>query len=181
MKRLIPAMAALALLLLPSCRTTISDVNPESCYTPQECAYLAIDDLISQHDFKCDIGRLLVATLVDINNVNETSMFGRQMAEYLSARLTQLDHDVIHATVRQDHLLVRDEGQFLITRNISNLAADFNARTVLVGTYGVTKEFVYVSLKLVSTVDDSTLAATDFTLRREGSVAQMLTSYSRTW
>jgi hypothetical protein len=52
---------------------------------------------------------------------------------------------------------------------------------VLVGTYGVTKEFVYVSLKLVSTVDDSTLAATDFTLRREGSVAQMLTSYSRTW
>jgi hypothetical protein len=40
---------------------------------------------------------------------------------------------------------------------------------------------VLVSLKMVSTVDDSTIAAMDFTLRRTQVVNDMLASYVRTW
>jgi hypothetical protein len=108
-------------------------------------------------------------------------MFGRQMSEYLAARFTQKNIDVIHATVRQDHMQVRQDGQFLLSRDIQNLAADHNARTVLVGTYGVLTDYVLVSLKMVSTVDDSTIAAMDFTLRRTQVVNDMLASYVRTW
>ncbi|MBM3992326.1 MAG: hypothetical protein FJ298_15160 [Planctomycetes bacterium] len=138
--------------------------------------YDAIDELLDQHSNSKDIGRVLVATMVDINDVDRTTMFGRQTAEFLAARLTQSDIDVIHATVREDRMLVKQEGQFLLSRDIAALAVDYNARSVLVATYGVVKDIVYVSLKLVSTVEDSTLAATDFTVPRGKVVDELLAS-----
>jgi TolB-like protein len=143
--------------------------------------YQATDELLGQHSDRQGFGRVLVATLVDINDVSRTSMFGRQMSEYLASRLTQRDVDVIHATVRQDHMQIRGDGQFLLSREVRNLAADHNARTVLVGTYGMVKEDVLVSVKLVSTVDDATLAAYDFALPRKGAVEDMLGTSSGYW
>ncbi len=96
--------------------------------------YDAIDDLLKQHSESDEIGRILVVTLVDINDVDRTTMFGRQSAEFLAARLTQRDQDVIHATVREDRMIVKGDGQFLLSREVKNLAADFNAKSVLVGT-----------------------------------------------
>jgi TolB-like protein len=136
--------------------------------------YDAVDDLMLQHSDSGDIGRILVATLVDINDVDRTTMFGRQSAEFIASRLTQRDQDVIHATVREDRMIIKGDGQFLLSREVKNLAADYNARSVVVGTYGVVQDVVYVSLKLVSTVDDATLAATDFTVPRSTVVDQML-------
>jgi TolB-like protein len=143
--------------------------------------YDAVDDLLKQHSESDEIGRILVATLVDINDVDRTTMFGRQSAEFLAARLTQRDQDVIHATVREDRMIVKGDGQFLLSREVKNLAADFNAKSVLVGTYGVVQDVVYVSLKLVSTIDDSTLAATDFTVPRGKVVDQMLGPFLYSW
>jgi hypothetical protein len=143
--------------------------------------YDAIDDLLKQHGDQDEIGRILVATLVDINDVDRTTMFGRQSAEFLAARLTQRDQDVIHATVREDRMIVKGDGQFLLSREVKNLAADYNAKSVLVGTYGVVQDVVYVSLKLVSTIDDSTLAATDFTVPRGKVVDQMLGPFLYSW
>lgn len=71
-------------------------------------------------------------------------------------------------------MIVKQDGQFLLSRDIAALAVDYNARSVLVATYGVVKDIVYVSLKLVSTVDDSTLAATDFTVPRGKVVDELL-------
>ena len=142
-------------------------------------AYDTVDQLIEQHPNLQDTDRILVATAVDVNDVRDTSMFGRVITECIQARLTQLDRDVIHATVREDHLLVRNEGQFLLSRDVANLAADYNARTALVTTYAVLENSVILSLKLVSTVESSTLAAQDVVLRRTESVSEMLQSRNR--
>ncbi len=136
--------------------------------------YDAVDRLMGQHAKHQDTDRILVATAVDVNDVRDTSMFGRVVTESVQARLTQREHDVIHATIREDHLLVRNEGQFLLSRDVKNLAADYNARSVLVTTYGVLEDSVIVSLKLVSTVEASTLAAEDLVLHRTAAVSQML-------
>ena len=148
-------------------------------HTPALAAYEAVDQLVAQHNDRRDIGRMLIATCVDVNNLGMTSMFGRQMSEYVSSRLTQKNIDVIHATVRQDHLQIREDGQFLLSRDVRNLAMDHNARTIIVGTYGVVQDYVLVSLKMVSTVDDSTIAATDFALQRTKVVNDMLATYTR--
>jgi TolB-like protein len=179
MRAFLLPLVALALSALTGCRHVLHVHH--IAHVPALASYEAVDEMIAQHNDRRDIGRVLVATLVDVNNVGMTSMFGRQMSEYLAARFTQKNIDVIHATVRQDHMQVRQDGQFLLSRDIQNLAADHNARTVLVGTYGVLTDYVLVSLKMVSTADDSTIAAMDFTLRRTQVVNDMLASYVRTW
>ncbi|MFM1873063.1 MAG: hypothetical protein RL398_2485 [Planctomycetota bacterium] len=147
----------------------------------RDVCYEAVDRLLTQHEDRADIGRTMVATLVDINEVKRTSMLGRQLSDYIASRLTQRDIDVIHTTLRQDHMIIREEGQFLLSREVRNLARDHNARTVLVGTYGMVAERVLLSIKLVSTVDDSILAAVDFSLKREGDVEDMLKTSARSW
>jgi len=69
---------------------------------------------------------------------------------------------------------VRQDGQFLLSREARNLATDYNARTALVSTYAVTKDVVILSLKLVSTVEDSTLAGIEIVIPRNETVSDML-------
>jgi TolB-like protein len=179
MRFLMLPLVAAALSALTGCRHVLHVHHV--AHTPALAAYEAVDELIAQHNDRKDIGRMLVATCVDVNNVGMTSMFGRQMSEYIASRLTKKNIDVIHATVRQDHVQIREDGQFLLSRDIRNLAGDHNARTIIVGTYGVVQDYVLVSLKMVSTVDDSTIAATDFALCRTQVVNDMLSTYTKTW
>jgi len=151
----------------------------EAKYLVSTC-YDAIDELLDQHPFPEDIDRVLVSTVVDINDVRSTTMFGRVASECISSRLTQVNKDVIHATVRADNMLVRQEGQFLLSREVRNLAMDYNARTALVSTYAVTKHSVILSLKLVSTIEDSTLAGVERVIPRTATVTEMLESGAKT-
>jgi len=127
---------------------------PEVCYS-------AVDSLLRQHPHITDTDRIIVTTPVDLNGVSRTSMFGRQAMECLASRLTQKNRDVVHLTVREGAIVINQAGQFLLSRDVQDLAWDWNARSVLVGTYGVTEGNIYLSLKLVSTVDNATLAAVD--------------------
>lgn len=181
MAALRPALAVLGLIALASCHAThVVHRAPATMTKPDlmVAAYVAVDQLMAQRTLEEDHGRVLVATLVDVNDVEDSSMFGRQVSEFISTRLTQRKVDVIHATVRQDHIKVDQSGQFLISRKVQNLGSDYNARNVLVGTYGETEDTVLVSLRLVSTVDDSTLAATDFAIEKDAIIERMLDSDS---
>lgn len=179
MARLLAVVAFAIALLFAGCQGTAGPRPSKD--QPLETAYWAVDALLDQAPGESGLGRVLVATIVDINAVNQTSMFGRQFAEFLTSRLTQRSVDVIHATVRQDHMLIKQDGQFLLSRDIRNLAADRNAKTVLVGTYGTTTKDVIMSLRLVSTVDDATLAAVDFCLERSGATQEMLAAGRHGW
>ena len=141
----------------------------------ERMTYGAVDALLSQYPGGgAYIDRLLVATVVDVNNVNGTAMLGRQLMEFISSRVTQSSIDVIHATTRDDHLLIQSAGQFLLSRDVKNLEMDYNAKTALVSTYAVAGDTVHVSIKLVSTVSNSTLAATDFVFYQTPVVKDML-------
>jgi hypothetical protein len=113
---------------------------------------------------------------VDINDVDSGSMFGLQMAEFVAARLTQKGYSLVQTTLRDGSVIIRDDGQFLLSRDITDLSVDYNAQAVAVGTYGVTDDKVYVSLRLICTVDNTLLGATDFVLPVDDQVGSMLAS-----
>jgi hypothetical protein len=144
--------------------------------------YQAVDHLISQGSVDCicsDDGvtpgdRILVGTLVDINDVDTSSMFGRQVAEFVAARLAQNGHRVVQTTLRDGSVVIREDGQFLLSRDTANLSVDYNAKAVVVGTYGVTDQSIFVSLRTVCTIDNSLLGATDFILPLNDQILFML-------
>ena len=144
--------------------------------------YRAVDHLCTQRSIHCVCSqglsdkRILVGTLVDINDVDSGSMFGLQMAEFVAARLTQKGYSLVQTTLRDGSVIIRDDGQFLLSRDITDLSVDYNAQAVAVGTYGVTDDKVYVSLRLICTVDNTLLGATDFVLPVDDQVGSMLAS-----
>jgi hypothetical protein len=122
--------------------------------------------------------RILVATLVDINDVNSGSMFGLQMAEFIAARLTQNGHTVIQTTLRDGSVVINSGGQFLLSRETEDLNTQYDAKAACVGTYGVTEEHVFVSLRMVCTKDNSLMGATDYVLDMDEQLRFMLETQS---
>ncbi|MBT4465307.1 MAG: hypothetical protein HOD03_01335 [Planctomycetes bacterium] len=139
-----------------------------------EICYNAIDELLDQHPDSDSIDRLLVAAVADVNNVNGNTMFGRVIGEKISARFTQSSIDVIHPTEQDGQMLVESAGQFIRSEDVQNIEKGYNTKTALVSTYAVAGNTVNVSVKLVSTLDNVTLAATDFVIYQSELVKDML-------
>jgi hypothetical protein len=138
-----------------------------------EICYGAIDELLDQHPDSDSIDRL-VAAVADVNNVNSDTMFGREIGGIVSSRFTQSSIDVIHPTEKDGQMLVESAGQFIRSEDVQNIEKGYNTKTALVSTYAVAGNTVHVSVKLVSTVTNVTLAATDFVLYQNELVKDML-------
>ncbi|MCK4341743.1 MAG: hypothetical protein KAY37_08480 [Phycisphaerae bacterium] len=126
--------------------------------------YRAVDCLLCRMPGKTSIDpdrRMLVATVVNLDAVNDTSSFGRLIGEFIAGRLAQQGYSVVHLTVRQGSVAINDSGQFLLSRDVKKLAKDHNTGSVLVSTYTLTPDKVYLSLKLVNVEANTLVAAVD--------------------
>lgn len=107
---------------------------------------------------------LIVATLANVNALEQSSTLGRLISEQIASRLTQSGQPVVELKVRNGIYMKRNEGEFLLTREIREVAAAHNAQGVIVGTYAEGADLVYVTLKLVDPSNSLVLAAYDYTL-----------------
>ena len=108
---------------------------------------------------------LLLTTFVNLDNLQETSSLGRIIPQQIGTRLTQCGFEVIDVRLRSESLLVRqNQGEFVLSRKIAEIARNNQAHSVLVGTYSVVYNQVYVNAKILRSADGLTMAATDYTL-----------------
>ncbi len=109
---------------------------------------------------------VLYATTVDLNNVQGTSNFGRLMSESLATALTQhWRNKVIKMTVRQGSIpIIPRQGEFILSREVLDLASDYQAGAVMVSTYSVALDKVYVSVDLVNVDQNAVVASTMFSI-----------------
>lgn len=108
--------------------------------------------------------RILVADVVNLDNLDSTSAFGRLVAELLSARLTHRGYSVVHTTVRRGSVVITPDGEFLLSRDMKVLAENYNAMAVLVSTYTIASDKVYLSVKLVNVPTCEMVAAVDYAM-----------------
>jgi TolB-like protein len=144
-------------------------------------SYCSAERLADQAKCDCPDNCVIVATLVDVNNYNQTTMFGRQTAEFVTTQLAKEGLRVIQPTTRNQSIAINDAGQFVLSRDLRKLATDQNARSVVVGSYGKTGNHVYVSLRLVRTEDNAIMAAHDFRLALCDEVKGMLCNDAGGW
>jgi TolB-like protein len=119
-------------------------------------------------------GPIIVATLVDIKNLEQTSNFGRFTSELLASRLSQLGAEVLEIKLRNTVFIRQNEGEFMLTREVQELAATHKVAAVLVGTYTENGQSVFASLKLVRPEDGKILAAYDYAQRKDNEIAWLL-------
>lgn len=116
---------------------------------------------------------LLVASVVSMNQLNRTSTFGRLLSEQVSARFSQLQYQVVEPKLRGD-LVIREDGEFLMTRELKEIAKAVSAQAVVVGTYAETSQDIFVNLKVVQPETNHVLAATSYAIPLAKDVASLL-------
>lgn len=108
---------------------------------------------------------VLVASFVNIDNLQESSTFGRIIAEQVAGGLAQQGMKIIEMKLRQEGVFVKErEGEFLLSRELQVISEQHEAAAVLVGTYAVAGNIAFVTARIVQVSDSSVLAAHSYSL-----------------
>lgn len=190
MRSLIRLLPLVALGVLAACDTTmprpVAPIEPtyeEARNLPLRTAnYAAADELMKSLALPASTSNrgsggdapLIVATLANIDALEQSSTLGRFISEQVASRLTQSGRSVVELKVRNGIYMKRNEGEFLLTREIREVAAAHKAQGVIVGTYAESSSFVHVTLKLVDPSNSLVLAAYDYSLPLDRQVKSML-------
>ncbi len=162
---------------VPTRNSLVTDVGCTSltCYDANytETAYRAVDYMLANArdpiigDDAFDSTRpVICAVCVNLNDLHETSNFGRLMGQSLKTALhAHRVNKVIEVDMRQAYVPIiqgPNAGEFLLSRNILTLASQYNAGAALVSTYSVALNKVYVMAELINVDQNAVVAAHQF-------------------
>lgn len=105
---------------------------------------------------------LVVASVADVQNLDQSSALGNIAADLIRTRLAQNGHAVSEIRLRSGVSLKPGNGEFFLSRNAQALMAPPSVVAILTGTYAAAYDKVYVSLKLISAADGHIISGADF-------------------
>lgn len=137
--------------------------------------YTAADSLIKQSgNTLLKDQPVLVASFVNIDNLNSSSTFGRITAEQIASRLSQQSIKVIEMKLRDNVFIKQKSGEFMLSRELKNISQEYEAQAVLCGTYAIGEYDVFVSSKLIRAVDGVILSSYDYTLPKGPNMSTLI-------
>jgi TolB-like protein len=137
--------------------------------------YAAADALLEQLGDKLSPSQpLIVATIVNIDALERSSTLGRLVSEQVSARFSQAGLKMVEMKFRNNVYMKQDEGELLLTRELRDVAQSHNAQAVIVGTYGISDEAVFVNLKVIQPNTNIVIAVHDYVLPKDTEIRSML-------
>lgn len=173
-KTLISIAAALVLTSVAGCAT---GPTYEAAANSKliEANYTGVDALLSSARLPLDKSLpLVVATLVNVDALTESSRFGRALSEQIGARFTKLGYAVVELKLRENIFVKQSEGELLLSREVKDISLNHKAQAVVVGTYAEGRDYVYVNLKLIGINDNLVIAAHDYVLPVDSNVKSLL-------
>jgi TolB-like protein len=175
------SIAALALpLLLGGCASGRDDTNYTSVSANAFVAanYRAADNIGAQLKGKLlDDKPIIMATVVNIDALEQTSMLGRLVSEQISTRLAQGGLKMLEMKLRNSVYLKRNQGELMLTREIGDVAHTHNAQAVVVGSYAETRDTIFINIKVIQPTTNVVLAGHDYVLAKQGTIRSMLQQY----
>jgi len=109
---------------------------------------------------------VIVASITNLDDLDESSKIGRIITEQLINNLTQNGIKVVEIRVRKNNIIQVEpkKGEFILSRDAKKLAKIQKANAVLVGTYSTYGKKLYVNIKLIDPKTDIIISASDYTL-----------------
>ena len=117
---------------------------------------------------------LLVATIVNVNDLRKAAPLGRTLSEQYRSLLVDKGFLVLELKRRGDLFVHEKTGELLLSRELKDIAQVHSAGLVLVGTYSAAGKAVYISLKLVRTDSGQILRGHDYALPANTDVRGLL-------
>ncbi len=173
-------------LILTGCTQQSTHTSREIAFTlpdPQpysnllESSYVAADSLGRGLRFRGlpSDEPIMAASFVNIDDLTKSSTLGRTVSEQIASRLAQHGFMITEVKLRQESIFIEErKGEFLLSREVQSLGATRGAYAVLVGTYAVSKNFIFISARVVRTEDNSVVAGYDYELPNDETTRSML-------
>jgi len=94
--------------------------------------------------------KIALTTFVNLDNLKETSSFGRVISESLINELATKNFNVIDFR-QQNVISVNSQGEFLLTRDTEKLIDEIPGALILVGTYSVLeKDLIVINARIIN-------------------------------
>jgi len=119
-------------------------------------------------------GPVLVATVVNVNDLGTSAPLGRTLSEQYATAMAMTGFNVKEIKLRGEVFVKEGAGELLLSREVRDLARQQNASMVLVGTFSPAANYTYISLKLVRTEDSRIIRGHDYALPNDRDVNRLL-------
>ncbi len=116
---------------------------------------------------------LWVTPLADIKQPENSSAFGRLLAEQIQTASSR-QHQAILALTLTEPVNLQTEGAIVLSPATRRLAQQAQIDVLIVGTYAVAQQVVYVNLQLLTATHNRVLAATSYSLPRTADINVLL-------
>jgi TolB-like protein len=137
--------------------------------------YNAADSLLNKvHPKLPKDSPILVASFVNIDNLDDSSTFGRVVAEQFASRFKQRNYATIEMKLRTNVFIREGTGELLLSRELSEISTKHRAQVVVVGTYAVASKKVYLTARVVNVSDGRVLSSYDYDIPINSDVFKML-------
>jgi TolB-like protein len=158
-----------------SSHRTISKISPSFFGISEDLA----DKLLanSRQNLSND-KRLLVTTLVNLDNLYQTSSFGRSMGEALAYSLFKRGFGIEEIKKSSNILLKKETGELSMTRDIKLTNGEALIEAVIIGTYAVTPQTVIINIKMVDANSQKVISIAGSEVKRGRNLNYLLASSS---
>ncbi len=160
-----------AVLLLGGCSTVIPGYQPDQNLADLGAGLagrLVADGKQAKDD------TLLVASLVDVDNMTRSSTFGRTLAEQVGSALAAQGYKVVEVKLRDTVLVKESTGELVLSRDVKAISDSHRAQALVAGTYGISGDHVYVSLRLIDPATGVVKGAVTDRVQRTSDIKAML-------
>jgi len=117
---------------------------------------------------------IIVASLVDVTDLEQSSVLGRIVGEQISSRLTQLGYTTREMRFRGNILVREGDGELALSRDVQKISKAQEAQAVVTGVYAVADNTVYVTLRLIRAHDSLVISSFDYSLPKNENISSLL-------
>lgn len=166
-----------ALALLAGCGPTVHTGGTASVVTPD---FFGLGEEVAQQLARnFQHGRvtgmsLMLTTLVEVDNLYETSRFGRTFTESLATRLFRHGFGVVEIRKASEVLVKNNSGELMLTRDAKLLAKEQRVHGIVVGTYSLTPQSVIVNVRILDAASQDVLSVAGVEIQRSGNINHLL-------
>jgi hypothetical protein len=126
-----------------------------------DLVYLAAQTMAERAGTLAKDRPIVVSTIVSIDDLDESSTFGRLASQLVANRLAQRGYMVRDLTYMRALTVTPHTGELVLSRDAAKILTDVNAQAVVAGTYAVGGRQIYVSLRLLRADDGQLLSTAD--------------------
>lgn len=176
--RLVATCVAAACLALPGCASYYYGEGTSAAGGASRTSIIAANhhatDMLVQTAGLDRTQPVLVATLVNVDRLGESSRLGRIFSEQIAGRLVQRGLPVAELKLRENVAMEREQGELLLSRELRDVSRSHDAQAVVVGTYAVSASVLYVSIKLVRPEGNVVVGAHNYAVPMDDNVRALL-------